>query len=62
MAKITPASLASLIEKKLSHNFGVVPEQASNELFYKASVLSLLEIMNERRAAFKKERGEKECN
>lgn len=61
MAKITPASLASLIEKKLSHNFGVVPEQASNELFYKASVLSLLEIMNERRAAFKKERAEKEA-
>ncbi len=61
MAKITVASLASLIEKKLSHNFGVVPEQASNELFYKASVLSLLEIMNERRATFKKERAEKEA-
>ncbi len=58
MAKITPATLASLIEKKLSHNFGVTPEQASNELFYKACVLSLLEIMNERRALSKKERAE----
>lgn len=61
MAKITPSSLASLIEKKLSHNFGVTPEQASNELFYKACVLSLLEIMNERRAASKKERAESQA-
>lgn len=61
MAKITPSSLAALIEKKLSHNFGVSPDQASNELFYKACVLSLLEIMNERRAASKKERAEKQA-
>ena len=61
MAKITSAFLASAIEKKLSHNFGVTPEQASNELFYKAAVLSLLDIMNERRAEFKKERAEKEA-
>ncbi len=61
MAKITPSTLASLIEKKLLHNFGVTPEQASNELFYKACVLSLLEIMNERRAASKAERAEKQA-
>ena len=54
MANITASKLSSMIEKKLSHNFGVTPEQASDELFYKASVLSLLEIMNERRAEFKK--------
>ncbi len=60
MAKITPTSLAASIEKKLLHNFGVTPEQASDELFYKASVLCLLEIMNERRALAKKERAEKE--
>ena len=36
MAKYTPASLASMIEKKLSHNFGVTPNLASDELFYKA--------------------------
>ena len=61
MAKITPSTLASLIEKKLLHNFGITPEQASNELFYKACVLSLLEIMNERRAASKAERAEKQA-
>ncbi len=61
MTNITPAKLSSMIEKKLSHNFGVAPEQASDELFYKASVLSLLEIMNERRAEFKKSVSEKEA-
>ena len=58
MANITASKLSSMIEKKLSHNFGVTPEQASDELFYKASVLSLLEIMNERRAEFKKSASE----
>ncbi len=61
MNNITSAKLASLIEKKLSHNFGVTPEQASDELFYKASVLALLEIMNERRAQFKKSVHEQEA-
>ncbi len=61
MKSITISQLSSMIERKLSHNFGVTPEQASDELFYKASVLSLLEIMNERRAAFKKEAAEKEA-
>lgn len=59
MKKITTAALSEMIEKKLSHNLGVTPEQASDELFYKASVLALLEIMNERRAQFKKETAEK---
>ncbi len=54
MAKYTVSQLSSLIERKLSHNFGVTPEQASDELFYKASVLALLEIMSERRVNFKK--------
>ncbi len=54
MENITVSKLSALIEKKLSHNFGVTPDQASDELFYKASVLALLEIMNERRAEFKK--------
>ena len=38
MPKYTAATLASMLEKKLSHNFGVSPEQASDELFYKACV------------------------
>jgi len=61
MPKYTSTTLASMIEKKLSHNFGVAPEQASDELFYKACVLVLLEIMNERRADFKKKTGEQEA-
>lgn len=58
MPKFTSTVLANMIEKKLSHNFGVTPEQASDELFYKACVLTLLEIMNERRANFKRATGE----
>ena len=61
MTKYTATSLANMIERKLSHNFGVTPEQASDELFYKASVLTLLEIMNERRAGFKKATDEQEA-
>ena len=54
MTKLSSTKLATLIEKKLSHNFGVTPQQASDELFYKASVLTLLDIMKERRSEFKK--------
>ena len=61
MKKYTSTMLASMIEKKLSHNFGVTPELASDELFYKACVLVLLEIMNERRAEFKKATNEQEA-
>ncbi len=55
MNQYNAKQLAAMIERKLSHNFGVTPGQASDELFYKATALVLLEIMNERRAAFKKE-------
>lgn len=61
MKKYTSTTLASMIEKKLSHNFGVTPEIASDELFYKACVLVLIEIMNERRAEFKKAKSEQEA-
>ena len=61
MSKITVSGLAGLIERKLSHNFGVTPEQASDEIFYKACVLCLLDIMSERRAAFKKATDEQEA-
>ncbi len=61
MSKYTVANLASMIERKLSHNFGVSPEQASDELFYKACVLVLLEIMNERRTKFRKETANQEA-
>ena len=61
MTKYTITELASMIESKLSHNFGVTPAQASDELFYKASVLVLLEIMNKRRTEFKKSVDEQEA-
>ena len=61
MNKYDANTLASMIEKKLSHNFGVTPNLASDELFYKACVLVLLEIMNERRAEFKKATAEQEA-
>ena len=61
MAKYTVNDLCNLIERKLSHNLGVTPDQASDEMFYKACVLSLLEIMSERRAQFKKECDKKEA-
>ncbi len=61
MSGYTVTALSSMIERKLSHNFGVTPEQASDELFYKACVLVLLEIMNERRAEFKKTADEAEA-
>ncbi len=61
MAKYTISQVAAMIEKKLSHNFGVTPEQASDEIFYKATTLVLLDIMSERRAAFKKATDEQEA-
>ncbi|MCQ2455592.1 MAG: glycogen/starch/alpha-glucan phosphorylase [Clostridia bacterium] len=57
----TISNLTDMIEKKLSHNFGVVPQQASDEIFYKACVLVLLDIMSERKANFKKSVNEKEA-
>ena len=61
MSKYTVTALASMIERKLSHNLGVTPSQASDELFYKACVMTLLEIMAERRAEFKKATDEQEA-
>lgn len=53
MKHYTSASLAEMLEKKLSHNFGVTPAQASDEFFYKACTLVLLDIMQDERTAFK---------
>ena len=55
MEKYTAKELSALIEAKLQHNLGVEPEQASNEMFYKATVLAVLDIMKNRRVAFKNE-------
>ncbi len=60
MEKYNAANLANMIERKLSHNFGVSPKQASDEIFYKACVMVLLDILGERRAEFKKKVDEQE--
>jgi len=57
----TIAKLTEMIETKLSHNFGVTPDVASDEIFYKACVLVLLDIMGERRANFRKSVREQEA-
>ena len=54
MSNFTVKQLSDMLELKLLHNFGVTPEQASDEIFYKACVLVLLDIMGERKANFKK--------
>ena len=54
MTNYTAAKLSEMLETKLSHNFGVTPDQASDDIFYKACVLVLLDIMSDRKAAFKK--------
>jgi starch phosphorylase len=53
MRNYTVTELKSAIERKLSHNFGVEPQQASDEIFYKACVLVLVDIMRECRAEFR---------
>ena len=52
MKKLTKAEATALIKAKLSHNFGVLPENASDEVFYKASVMALNDIMNDIRTDF----------
>ncbi|MBR5451786.1 MAG: glycogen/starch/alpha-glucan phosphorylase [Clostridia bacterium] len=53
MEKITQKYISELIDAKLRHNFGVDPAGASDEFFYKATVLAVLDIMRERRHAFR---------
>ena len=61
MNNYTAKQLNEMIETKLSHNFGVSPEQASDEIFYKACVLVLNEIMSKRKADFRKKVDEQEA-
>ena len=58
MQKYTVGQMTELIETKLSHNFGVKPAQASDEFFYKACAMVLMDIMKERRGDFKDEAAE----
>ena len=59
--KYTSQELAKKIAAALSMGFGVAPEQASDEFFYKATVMVLLQIMRERRAGFRNEAEQKQA-
>ena len=59
--KYTAAELKEKITAALSHNFGVSPEQASDEFFYKATVMVLLDLMRDRRADFRKQTEEQQA-
>ena len=61
MSNYTITQISNALERKLSHNFGVTPEQASDEIFYKACVLVLLDIMSERKQNFRKSVDEQEA-
>ena len=53
MENYSSKQLKLLLTRKLSHNFGVAPENASDEIFYKASALVLSDIMRDRRMKFR---------
>ena len=61
MKEYTAKYLSEQIEKKLYHNFGVAPDSASDDLFYKATTLVLLDIMRERRSAFRKKAADEQA-
>ncbi len=53
MKKLTAEQLTERITQKLSHNFGVTPSQASDDFFYKAAALVMLDIMREDKQKFR---------
>lgn len=50
--KLSPSEIRQLIIAKLSHNFGVVPEEASDEHYYKAVVLIIRDLLSQGRKEF----------
>ena len=61
MQKYTANDLQERISLKLSHNFGVTPDAASNEFFYKAAALTIMDIMRENREEFRKKTSKQEA-
>ena len=51
-AEFTISEIREMIQAKLVHNFGISPEMASNEHFYKAVVLVARDIVAKKRAKF----------
>ena len=63
MTKMTKEEIASLLKSKLMHNFGVSVENATDEIYYKATVMALCDIMTKIRTDFEKradEQGKKQ--
>ena len=58
---VTTEELYNRVIKKLSHNFGVTPDQATYEHFYKALVLIMRELMSEGRIEFMKKADDQGC-
>ena len=52
--KLTVAQAKELIETKISHYYGVTPEDATNEHFYKSIVLIVSDLMKEAYKEFHK--------
>lgn len=53
--KLTPEQIRSNIESKLSRYFGTSPKEANREQLYKATALTVRDILTERRNRFKNE-------
>ena len=51
--KLTKESVRVALESKLSRYFGVKPEEATEEQIYKATVLTVKDILTQKRSAFK---------
>ncbi len=61
MQKYTAKELHEKIALKLSHNFGVTPDAASDEFFYKAAALTVMDIMRENREEFRQKTSKSEA-
>ncbi|MBQ6569595.1 MAG: glycogen/starch/alpha-glucan phosphorylase [Clostridia bacterium] len=49
---LTKKQINNLIVQKLSHNFGLTPEEADNEHLYKACALAVTDLLRKRRKEF----------
>lgn len=52
MNRYTIKQIENMITAKLSHNFGVMPEEASDDTFYKACVMVIKDIIKQNKTAF----------
>ncbi len=50
--KLSPSEIRELIITKLSHNYGVTPDEATNEHYYKAIALIVRDLMSQGRKEF----------